>query len=396
MKQKGSSSTISQKVVYYCPMHPSYTSDKPGDCPICNMKLVKKETATAKAQKEDVKEQSQAEEKTLEQVCLEHMCAMNNCPMQVKVDLKPGERLACPVCGEVISTRNSKVVEIGKQIPASKHEGQTIMISPEKQQLIGVKTDSVKKINLTKIIRASGKIAYDPELVVAQEEFVQAVINQERLKDSPLLEVIERQASLAEAAENKLQLLGMSNEQIENLRKTKKADTSLYLPQSGQNVWGYISIYEYEIGFVKIGQDVEIEAVSYPGEKFYGRVISINPVLDSEARTNQVRVEIQNPDNKLKPEMFIEAIIKIDLGEKLAISEEAVLDTGIRKIVYLSYDDGILEGREVKLGPRAEGFYEVLGGVSEGDIVVTSGNFFIDSESKLKLPSQGEVHQHGQ
>jgi Cu(I)/Ag(I) efflux system membrane fusion protein len=129
---------------------------------------------------------------------------------------------------------------------------------------------------------------------------------------------------------------------------------------------------------------VDIEAVVSPGEIFSGKMASINPVLDSATRTNQVRVEVANPDNKLKPEMFVSAKIKIDLGEKLAVPESAVLDTGLRKIVYLLKGDSELESAEVALGQKAEGYYEVLGGLEEGDLVVTSGNFLVDSESKLK------------
>ena len=147
---------------------------------------------------------------------------------------------------------------------------------------------------------------------------------------------------------------------------------------------------------MKKGSSVEIEAVAYPGEVFEGKVVSINPVLDLTARTNQVRVEVLNTLDKLKPEMFVNAKIHIDLGKKLAVPELAVMDTGIRKIVYLSREEGLLEAREVKLGQKAEGYYEIFSGLSEGDIVVTSGNFFIDSESKLKSTLEGTVHQHGQ
>lgn len=410
--------TSSQKALYRCPMHPAYTSDKPGDCPICGMKLVKTQSAnTPKA----------ANEKSLEEVCIEHMCTMKNCAMNVKTHMKPGERIICPVCGEVISTSNGKVVEIAQTaavvpskskilyyrnpmnpqatspvpmkdsmgmdyIPVYEEEkgaqgaaaGPAITISPEKQQLIGVKTEAVKRMELAKVIRASGKIAYDPELVITQEEFIQALKNEENVKDSPLQDVIERAKSLTEAARSKLKLLGMSDDQIAGLEKTKKAQTNLYLPGQGENVWAYISIYEYEIGLVHPGDMVEIEAVAYPGQIFPGKVVAINPVLDSATRTNQVRVEVANPENKLKPEMFINAKIKINIGEKLAVPESAVLDTGLRKIVYLLKGESVLESAEVTVGQKADGYYEVLGGLNEGDTVVTSGNFLVDSESKLK------------
>ncbi|MDP2912831.1 MAG: efflux RND transporter periplasmic adaptor subunit, partial [Candidatus Omnitrophota bacterium] len=336
--------TSQGKGMYYCPMHPAYTSDRPGDCPICNMKLVKKETEPEKPVKDDEHKGHEmaglapAEEKTLEEVCIEHKCAMNNCPMTVKTGMKPGERIICPICGEVISTASGKVVGISKRPTgddSSKAAGPIVTISAEKQQLIGVKTEPVVRKTLTKLIRASGKIAYDPELVVTQEEFIQALKNEDNIKDSPLQDIVDRAKSLRGAARNKLKLLGMSDDQIIELERTRRAQTNLYLPGKGENVWAYISIYEYEIGLVKVGAPVEVEATAYPGGIFHGKVVSISPVLDPITRTNQVRVEIVNTEDKLKPEMFVSARIKADIGEKLAVPESAVLDTGLRKIVYL-------------------------------------------------------------
>ena len=404
-------------LIYCCPMHPSVTSDKPGNCIICGMKLVKKNADTSRKAAQGAA--GLVQEKNLEEVCVEHDCTMKNCTMHVKTHLKPGERVYCPVCGEVISTANSKVVEIKSQAQPLKKErkilyyrnpmnpevtspapakdsmgmdyvavyeegqtqvvggGVTVTISPERQQLIGVKTETVKKINLTKTVIASGKIAYDPNLVIAQQEFIQALNNKDTLSQS-----------LIDASRNKLKLLGMSDDEIAALENTKKAETNLYLPAKGENVWAYIAIYEYEIGLVKQGSSVEIEAVAYPGEVFQGKVVSINPVLDSATRTNQVRIEVLNPDDKLKPEMFVSAKIHVDMGEKLAVPEGAILDTGLRKIAYLSEEGDVLESREVTLGQKADGYYEVLSGLKEGDVVVTSGNFLVDSEAKLKNPAK--------
>jgi Cu(I)/Ag(I) efflux system membrane fusion protein len=435
--QQGSQHTVSQnKITYRCPMHPTYTSDKPGDCPICGMKLVKAENNSSdKTSTRGVVLPAQAKEKTLEEVCATHKCTMKNCPMMIKAHLKPGERFICPVCGEVIVTTSGKVVEISpekksqelastvekkeqklryyrnpmdpqvtspvpmkdsmgmdyvpvyEEATTSTYGGSTVTISSERQQLIGVKTQAVRNIDLTKVVRVSGKIAYDPELVVTQEEFVQALNAQDNVKDSPLQDIIDRAKSLTEAARNKLKLQGMSDDQIGVLEKSRKAETNLYLPKKGESVWAYINVYEYEIGFINVGDSVDIQAVAYPGEKFTGKVVSISPVLDATTRTNQVRVEVPNPDSKLKPEMFVNALIRESLGSKLAVPETAVLDTGVRKIVYLSEDNNVLESREVTLGQKAENYYEVIDGLKEGDVIVTSGNFLVDSESKLKAAS---------
>lgn len=434
---KPASGKTGEHAQYYCPMHPSYTSDRPGDCPICNMKLVKKEQIKQNIPLQNKPDPALAQEKAVEEVCVEHQCTMKNCPMSVRAQLKPGERIICPVCGDFITTASGKVVEVkGEQgraaassgasrkilfyrnpmnpeitspVPAKDQMGmdyvpvyesqtseQGVSISPERQQLIGVKTEIVQKRDLKKTIRAAGKIAYDPELAVAQEEFVQALNSLEGVKDSPLADVIERAQSFAEASRSKLKLLGMSDEQISELQAQKKVQTNLYLPAKGENVWAYLSVYEYEIGMVNVGAPVSIEAVAYPGEVFQGAVSSINPVLDATTRTNQVRAEVINTGDKLKPEMFVNATINIDLGEKLAVPESAILDTGLRKIVYLVKGSNLLEAREVKLGQKAEGYYEVVDGLQEGDMVVTSGNFLVDSESRLQQPSQASEQNHEQ
>ncbi|MBF0385131.1 MAG: efflux RND transporter periplasmic adaptor subunit, partial [Candidatus Omnitrophica bacterium] len=162
------------------------------------------------------------------------------------------------------------------------------------------------------------------------------------------------------------------------------SDTSLSLPASGENVSAYISVYEYEIGLIKIGDKAILESVAYPGTKFDGKIIAISPVLDPITRTNQIRVEVPNIENKLKPEMYVNAAIEVSLGEKLSVPQTAVIDTGLRKIVYVTSGEDEIEQKEVILGQSGDNSFEVIGGLEEGDIVITSGNFLIDSEARLK------------
>jgi Cu(I)/Ag(I) efflux system membrane fusion protein len=145
----------------------------------------------------------------------------------------------------------------------------------------------------------------------------------------------------------------------------------------------YVTIYEYEAGLVKTGTPVEVRAISYPGELFEGSVISVTPILEAATRTLKVRTLVDNPANKLKLEMFVNVAIKYDLGDKLSVPENAVMHTGTRDIVFIAKPDGYFESRVVTLGAKAEGYYEVLRGLAENEDVVTSGNFLIDSESKL-------------
>ncbi|MBI3007912.1 MAG: efflux RND transporter periplasmic adaptor subunit, partial [Candidatus Omnitrophica bacterium] len=141
---------------------------------------------------------------------------------------------------------------------------------------------------------------------------------------------------------------------------------------------------EYEMGMIRDGLSVDIDALAFPGQMFKGKIVAITPVLDPMTRSVKVRAEVENNEQKLKPEMFVNAKIHVDLGEKLAVPESAVLDTGLRKIVYLAKEGDILESREITTGQKTENYYEVLDGLNEGDTVITSGNFLIDSESKLK------------
>lgn len=268
-----------------------------------------------------------------------------------------------------------------------------IYISPERQQFVGVKKEKVQKRKLTHRILTVGKVAYNPELYIAQQEYLQALKTKNDLSTSSITEQSE---SLLEAAERKLLLLGMSEEQIKELARKNKPQGNLYLPTTEKTVWVYMTIYEYEISLVKEGIPVEIDSIAFPGEKFSGKITSITPVLDPMTRSVQARAEVNNPDNKLKPEMYVNVKINADLGEKLAVSEEAIINTGKRTLVVVSDEKGNFLSKEVKLGQSAEGFYEVLEGLSEGKTIVTSGNFLIDSESRLQSAIGGSEHKHGQ
>jgi len=259
-----------------------------------------------------------------------------------------------------------------------------IYMSQEKQQMIGVKKEKVEKRKLAYQILTVGKVAYDPGLFIAQEEYLQAIKARGRISDSALGLVKEQTDSMVSASRKKLLLLGMNEQEIDALEKNNKSQENLYLPSADDSkIWVYITIYEYEIGLIKEGQSVEFDSVAFPGEVFTGVIAAIAPVVDSQTRSIQARVEVDNFEHKLKPQMFVNAKISVDLGEKLAVSEDAVLDTGTRKIVYVVKEGDILEQKEIKTGQNAEGFYEVLDGLNEGDVVVTGGNFLVDSESRL-------------
>ena len=342
------------KEIYSCPMHPDFTSDKPGSCAICGMDLVKKESQDRKPK------------------------AGKNKILYYRNPMDPGVTSPVPMKDSM----GMDYVPVYEEEAGGEAAG--VYITPEKQQLIGVTKEKVEKRRLTHQIVTVGEIAYDPDLYVAQEEYLQALKIATATKNSVLNPVAEQSNSLLKASGKKLSLLGMSKAQIEDLSERGTAQENLYLPSDSDSIWAYMTIYEYEIGLIGEGIPVEIDVVAFPGEVFKGNIAAITPVLNAQTRAIRVRAEIENPEHKLKPQMFVNARINIDLGEKLAVPETAVIDTGMRKIVYVVKQDDTFEQRDVTLGQKALGYFEALEGLKEGDIVVTSGNFLVDSESKLK------------
>lgn len=358
-----------KKAIYYCPMHPSYTSDRPGDCPICNMKLVKK------GETEKI-EQAVKEPKD---ICVLHNCPMlaqkENCPMLVSGDVKD-----CPYCGAHLRAGGA---------------GEGFYISPEKQQLIGVKTDKAIYRPLAKTIRTVGRVAFDPGLYKAQAEYIEALKTLERVEESGQEEIIKRSQAIVEAAELKLRLQGLDIKQIEGLKKTRENDSSLLISSADSAfTWIYATVYEYELEWVKLGQEALISAASYPGKDFKGTVTAIDPVFDAMTRSVRARIKVDNSERLLKPDMYVDVQMESDLGQHLAVPGEAILDSGLRKIVFLVLNAGRFNPVEVKTGISTDDYVQVLEGLKEGDVVVVSGNFLIDSESKLKSALESTSHQH--
>jgi Cu(I)/Ag(I) efflux system membrane fusion protein len=325
----------------------------------------------------------------------------------------------------------------------------TVQISPEKQQLIGVKFGTVEMKPLEKVIRTVGRIDYDekrivtvspkiggwiedlyvdftgrfvrqgeplltiysPELVSTQEEYLIALRAKRDLSKSPFPEVAGSGDSLADSAKRRLKLWDINDDQIKALEESGQAKKTLtlYSPFSGfvleksaykgmnvmpgmslykladlSVVWLYADIYEYELPSIRLGQEATIQISYISGETFRGKAIYIYPALNPETRTAKVRFELPNPHGKLKPEMYANVEIKVHLGQKLAVPEGAIIDTGLRQLAIVDKGSGYFEPREVKVGSKVEGYYEVIKGLKAGERVVTSANFLIDSESKLK------------
>jgi multidrug efflux pump subunit AcrA (membrane-fusion protein) len=157
---------------------------------------------------------------------------------------------------------------------------------------------------------------------------------------------------------------------------------NLLLP--GKSVWVYGQVYEYEVQLVRPGQEMVVTVPSLPGRTFRARVVAVDPILNAMTRTARVRALVATPDASLRPETFVHVALHVPLGERVAVPESAVLDTGEHQIVFVLAGGGRFEPRAVALGREAQGYWEVLGGVEPGERVVTSANFLIDSESRFR------------
>lgn len=256
---------------------------------------------------------------------------------------------------------------------------------------------------------------YSPELYSAQQELFQSKKAVDMLKNSEMSSLKESSEATLHAVREKLRLMGLSKTQIEDIEKSKKIQDHITIdaPVSGvvvekdvsegmyveigdkifsvadlSEVWAELNVYESDLAWLKKNQEVDLTAQAYPDEIFKGKVAFINPILDDMTRTVMARVVVPNKEGKLKPEMFVNANIKVKLESKekpLVIPASAPLITGKRAIVYVQLPDskGSYEGREIVLGDKAGDYYIVKEGLSEGELVVVKGNFKIDSAVQL-------------
>lgn len=251
---------------------------------------------------------------------------------------------------------------------------------------------------------------YSPDLLATQDEYLLAVNTQAQLADSPLAEVKTNAASLVASSRERLRLWDVTDTQIAALERRGTAESILtvYAPSSGMvlkrealpgkyvepgttlyevadlsTVWISADIYESEVAAVKLNQAAFVTIAAYPGETFRGTVSFIYPSLNTEARTVRVRLELPNPGVKLKPGMYGNVTLQTEAVNALVVPKEAVLETGLRQLVFVDRGEGRYEQAAVKLGRRSQDSVEVVAGLKEGDRIVTSANFLLDAESKL-------------
>jgi Cu(I)/Ag(I) efflux system membrane fusion protein len=330
------------------------------------------------------------------------------------MNMTPGTAMVSPAMQQLIGVRIATVESktLGKTIRTVG----TVAYDESRVTHVHSKVDGwVDKlfVNTTGALVSKGQplfTIYSPDLVATQGEYLLAKKHHESLAASSIPEVKTGASALVAASKTRLGLWDISEEQLRDLEKRGEAQKTLtlYAPRGGfvikkeinegmkvmpdkelytiadlSSVWVNVDVYESDIPYVRVGQQADITLSYSPGESFRGRVAYINPYLDEKTRTMKVRLEHANPGYKLKPEMYVNAEIKIPGGAQLSIPEEAVLDSGIRKIVFVDKGNGHFEAKEVKLGAKMDGYYQLQSGLKEGEKIAASSAFLLDSESRL-------------
>ncbi len=253
---------------------------------------------------------------------------------------------------------------------------------------------------------------YSPQLVSTQQEYVLALRNLETLRASPFEDVRRGAEELVETALERLRLLDVPDHQIADLTETLEVKKQLHIhsPADGivinigarvgqyvtpptelytiadlSKVWVYVDIYEDELPWIRVGDVARMRVMALPGQTFNGTLSYIYPYAESKTRTIKVRMEFDNADFLLKPDMFADITIEASpLPDVIVVPSEAIIRSGVREQVFIRRAPGKFEPREVTLGVSSEGWTQVLDGITAGDEVVVSAQFLIDSESKLR------------
>ncbi|MEP7016277.1 MAG: efflux RND transporter periplasmic adaptor subunit, partial [Verrucomicrobiota bacterium] len=401
-----------EKTLYTCGMHPQIIQDHPGNCPICGMKLV------------PVRKQASA------------------APVNSKAEGDSNGKIkyykSTMLLGEISQTPRKDSMGMD-MVPVYEGENDTstISVDPSTVQKMGVRTAIVTKGPVRRLIRTVGAIDYNETALAdvttkfkgwIEKLYVDSTGKQVH-KGEPLFDIYspdlysaqseyvlalnQGAAALKASALQKLKLFDVSEDQIAELEKSRKpqrtlrvdapidgivvekmavqgqmidAGMKLYRLADLSIVWVQSQIYEQDLALLKLGQEAEVSLSYLPDRKFRGRVTYIYPTVDEKTRTARVRMEFHNPGFFLKPGMFATVELHAELEPSaLLVADSAVLRSGEKNTVFVALDGGHFEPREVTLGPRADNdTYEVLHGLKEGERVVTSGQFLLDSESQLR------------
>jgi len=405
--------------LYTCGMHPEIILDEPGNCPICEMKLT--------PIKSNGNTKSSGERKILYWRAPMDPNEIYDAPGKSNMGMD-----LIPVYED--ETDGSGIVNIDPEVQQNMNVKTEVVVSKSLSSEVitnGVlETDETKEyiattrvngwienlyINFTgQKVRKGDKLMdiYSPELVAAQQELLTALSYNQSVKQTDFQEISESGEELILNAVRKLQLFNISDSEIENIKSNGKVKIylTLYAKNSGtvlsknvregakiapgtelvriadlSKLWLLADVYEYELSKVHIGSKAKIRFNYLPGKIYNGTVSFIYPTLDPVSRTAKLRIVIDNSSGEFKPAMFANITIKgEELGQRPTIPENALLRSGSRDIVILALGNGKFKPVDVELGTYANGYYQVLKGLNEGNIIVTSAQFLIDSESNLR------------
>jgi membrane fusion protein, copper/silver efflux system len=393
------------KPKYHCPMHPTFVSDKMGNCPICGMKLVPIESGDDSASSKS------------------HAGHESTVPGYASVMI-PNERIQ----SMGIALAEARHMELDQSMRTFGR----VTYDETKVHHVHTKFEGYIETLYVNYIGQFVKkgeplfTIYSPELFATQNEYLLALRAREQMPELSGNDELKTSTTvdLVAAARQRLSLWDIEEKDVRELEKTRKPIRALtiFSPVSGHvtekaafqglkvspgdnlydivdlsAVWVMADIYEVNFPFIHVGQTASMTLAYQPGKTWHGRVTFINPTLDPVTRTVKARLEFVNPNDELKPDMYADVVIGGARGTGLAVPESAVIATGERNIVFVAKGEGMFEPREVVLGARVRNFYEIRKGVSEGEMVVTGANFLLDSESKLKaaISSGSGEHSHG-
>lgn len=417
---------------WYCPMHPSYISDKPGECPICHMTLVSK---SASPMEEEKKTDSVGKRKVL----------------YYRSPMNPAQTSPVPRKDEM-GMDYLPVYEDNQSYKEGPPGFAPIVLTSSQQQLINVKTAFVKRAPLAGALRTVGRIVsdetrvyqvrtryeayveklyadftgkfvrkgdpllslYSPEVFAAEQEYL--VASQNQRGGNMALE--KAGVDLTQAARQKLLLLNVPSAEIRALEKRGKPNRTfvLYAPRTGyllskkafpgmravpeetlfeivdlSHIWVMADLYESEVPRVHLGESATVTLPYFPDRRFQGKIHYISPTVDPKTRTVQVRLELENPKGELKVDMLANVEFHIAPREAVVIPEDAVIETGVRQVVFVALKEGRFQPREIATGERDNHLYEVLRGLKDGEQVATGAAFLLDSESRLRaVVSKGD------
>ena len=377
------------KQLYTCSMHSFIIKDKPGLCPICGMELIKKIDSTVKAVGKPADQKQPAD-------------------MHEHVTLSDKQRIMANV-----ATVEAKTETLNKEINAVG----IVQYNQSRQTKVTAWTAGrLEKLNVNSIgafVSKDKPVAeiYSPDLVATQQEYLLALKSRAQLKNSPIASISQNGEGLVASAKQRLLLFGVKESQISELERSGKPTIRIpiYSPFSGvviekmvqqgqyvamgealfniadlSSVWVEVEVYENEFSNIHIGQLVEIRSQSFPDKPSTGRIAFVYPFLDPKTRTVKARLELANPGMKLKPEMFVNAIIRVPLSPSLVVPVTALMNTGKRQVVWVESSPGMFESRTVQVGQQSGEKVQILSGLQSGDKVAVSGGYLIDSESQLK------------